>query len=59
MGGTTDKKQVIIRLNVTPELLQKFHAMPTCGTDIIDLTPLMMSGEFSMRTICLDEQKLR
>ena len=33
-GGTFQqiKKQVIDRLNVTPELLQKFHAMPTCGT---------------------------
>ena len=33
-GGTFQqiKKQVIDRLNVAPELLQKFHAMPTCGT---------------------------
>ena len=23
---------MIDRLSVTPELLQKFHAMPTCGT---------------------------
>ena len=33
-GGTFQqiKKQVIDRLNVAPELFQKFHAMPTCGT---------------------------
>ena len=33
-GGTFQqiKKQVIDRLNVQPELLQRFHAMPTCGT---------------------------
>ena len=33
-GGTFQqiKKQVIDRLNVQSELLQRFHAMPTCGT---------------------------
>lgn len=33
-GGTFEqiRKQVIDRLQVAPELLGKFHAMPTCGT---------------------------
>lgn len=33
-GGTFEqiRKQVINRLEVAPELLSKFHAMPTCGT---------------------------
>ncbi len=33
-GGTFHqiKTQVIDRLKVSPELLEKFHAMPTCGT---------------------------
>lgn len=33
-GGTFEqiRKQVIDRLAVAPELLRKFHAMPTCGT---------------------------
>ncbi|MDO4712540.1 MAG: HAD-IIB family hydrolase [Candidatus Saccharibacteria bacterium] len=33
-GGTFEqiRKQVIDRLEIAPELLRKFHAMPTCGT---------------------------
>ena len=61
-GGTFQqiKKQVIDRLNVTPELLQKFPRNADLRNSILSiLMPPMMNGKFSMRTICLTSKKLR
>lgn len=60
-GGTFEqiRKQVIDRLTVAPELLEKFHAMPTCGTRYYRFDVATNEWTMQYANDLSDEQKAR
>lgn len=58
-GGTFEqiRKQVIDRLEVAPELLSKFHAMPTCGTRYYRFDAVTNEWAMQYANDLSDEQK--
>ncbi len=53
------QKQVTSRLDVSPELLGKFHAMPTCGTRYYRFDPQAGEWQLQYAEDLTDEQKVQ